>query len=346
MSSGLTGLITVIASPLNATGSFSIPEGWLVCDGRSYNKNSYLSLYKNLLKDGPNSTFDAVSNPLLYGGDADSFNVPNLNNRFMRGYKDGDATVQPGQYTQEEVNLSGLTAIPSNSQVTLSQNSSSYSSVTQSISANGEHNHMYAQGGGDGGQKLGTYAELDTQRQFFHTRVAIGSQLQGQGFPTHLRDFRQSGNAFTTCDLSYDHYSMWSVIQGGGSGYQLAIPNSNHNLSSLFGGQYSGQDMSQSSIREKTFTTMLVSSLWAAGGQSGRPYGHNSQEANTAFRHIHKYSITVDNNTGHQHDINSVSNEAHSHTHTVTTNPTVQNTGTGTELRPANTKMIFLIYAK
>ena len=44
--------------------------------------------------------------------------------------------------------------------------------------------------------------------------------------------------------------------------------------------------------------------------------------------------------------INSVSNEAHSHTHTVTTNPTVQNTGTGTELRPANTKMIFLIYAK
>ena len=50
--------------------------------------------------------------------------------------------------------MSGLTATPSNSQVTLSQNSSSYSSVTQSISANGEHNHMYAQGGGDGGQKL------------------------------------------------------------------------------------------------------------------------------------------------------------------------------------------------
>ena len=43
---------------------------------------------------GSNSTFDSVSNPLLYGGDADSFNVPNLNNRFMRGYKDGDATVQ------------------------------------------------------------------------------------------------------------------------------------------------------------------------------------------------------------------------------------------------------------
>ena len=101
--------------------------------------------------------------------------------------------------------------------------------------------------------------------------------------------------------------------------------------------------MSQSSIREKTFTTMSVTSLW---GSTGRPFGHNSQEANTAFRHIHKYSITVDNNTGHQHDINSVSNETHSHAHTVTINPTVQNTGTGTELRPANTKMIFLIYAK
>ena len=101
--------------------------------------------------------------------------------------------------------------------------------------------------------------------------------------------------------------------------------------------------MSQSSIREKTFTTMSVTSLW---GSTGRPFGHNSQEANTAFRHIHKYSITIDNNTGHQHDISSVSNETHSHAHTVTINPTVQNTGTGTELRPANTKMIFLIYAK
>ena len=224
---------------------------------------------------GLNSTFDAVSNPLLYGGDADSFNVPNLNNRFMRGYKDGDATVQPGQYTQEEVNLSGLTATPSNSQVTLSQNSSSYSSVTQSISANGEHNHTYAQSGGSGGQALSEYAELDFTRQFFHRRVAFSSQLQGQGFPVHLRDFRQSGNAFTTCDLSYDHYSMWSIIQGGSSGYQLSIPDSDHNLSYLFDGQYSGQDMSQSSIREKTFTTMLVTSIW---GSNGRPHGHNSQE--------------------------------------------------------------------
>ena len=94
---------------------------------------------------------------------------------------------------------------------------------------------MYAQGGGDGGQKLSEYAELDSQRQFFHTRVAFSSQLRGQG-PVHLRDFRQSGNAFTTCDLSYDHYSMWSIIQGGSSGYQLSIPDSNHNLSYLFGG--------------------------------------------------------------------------------------------------------------
>ena len=57
-----TGLIILTASPLNALGDFSIPEGWLLCDGRTYDKNEYLNLYLHLLKYGPNSTFDSINN--------------------------------------------------------------------------------------------------------------------------------------------------------------------------------------------------------------------------------------------------------------------------------------------
>ena len=76
-------------------------------------------------------------------------------------------------------------------------------------------------------------------------------------------------------DLSYDHYSMWSIIQGGNLApvvinYQFQILIIIY-ISGLFGGQYSGQDMSQSSIREKTFVSMLnpvygriqIKTLWS-----------------------------------------------------------------------------------
>ena len=52
-----TGLIILTASPLNALGSFSIPEGWLLCDGRTYDKNEYLNLYRHLLKNGGSKFF-------------------------------------------------------------------------------------------------------------------------------------------------------------------------------------------------------------------------------------------------------------------------------------------------
>lgn len=346
----LTGLISIVASPLSFnSGPFSIPEGWLICDGRSYLKSDYLNLYNHLLKDGPNSIYSPTNEP-LYGGDADNFNVPNLNNRFMRGWG-GSENLQPGQDIPEKVDITGISVDPEFTQLALSTNSAGYSPGNPQITSAGKHTHQYVKDGGSGGISLeSTGMEYFDSTGFFHTRPADSSQLLSADQTTHLRDDR-SGSVTDICSL-YDYtfagtndaefYSMWSIIQGGAQGYQLAIPKSNHNLSHLFGGQFAGQDMAQLSIRRRTFVSMK-NPIWQNSNQ--RVHNHNEYQSNTAIRHIHKYDIDVHYGGAHEHTVSSTT-QNHTHGHTVSDNPTVQSTGaSGQELRPANTKMVFLIYA-
>ena len=343
----LTGLITIVASPLSLnSGPFSIPEGWLICDGRSYPKSDYLNLYNHLLKDGPNSIYSPTNEP-LYGGDADNFNVPDLNNRFMRGWG-GSENLQPGQDIPEKVDITGISVNPEFTQLALSVNSAGYSPTNQSISSEGHHTHQYITDGGSGGTAL-TSATLNQYNSggFFHRRPAFGSQLQGKNRSVHLRDDR-SGAVGEICSLDNDveHYSMWSIIQGGSQGYELAIPSAS-NTFTYWQSKYrqidmAGQDTDGASIRSKTFVSMK-NPIWQNSNQ--RVHNHTEQQSNTAIRHIHKYSISVLNDGAHQHTTSS-SFQNHTHGHTVSDNPTVQSTGaSGQELRPANTKMVFLIYA-
>lgn len=341
----LTGLITIVASPLSLnSGPFSIPEGWLLCDGRSYLKSDYLNLYNHLLKDGPNSIYSPTNEP-LYGGDADNFNVPDLNNRFMRGWG-GSENLQPGQDIPEKVDITGISVDPEFTQLALTPNSRAYSPTSQSISSEGHHTHQYARDGGSGGISLESTGmeggHVNYSDGFFHTRPAASSQLQTGGRPAHLKDDR-SGVAQEICSLDNDveHYSMWSIIQGGSQGYQLAIPSDSNTLV-YWQGQFQQQDMAQLSIRRRTFVSMK-NPIWQNPNQ--RVHNHNEYQSNTAIRHIHKYTINVFSNGDHQHTVSS-SPQNHTHDHTISTTPTVQSTGaSGQELRPANTKMVFLIYA-
>jgi hypothetical protein len=311
MSSGPTGLISVIASPLNTSGYFEIPDGWLICDGRSHSKEEYLNLYNHLLYNGPNSIFNSSTNPLLYGGDSSNFNVPNLNNRFIRGFKTGSQNVHPGQYTQQEVNISAINSTINTAGLTLSNNDSQYSTVSQSISSAGEHNHMY----GTSNTWQTTQSELSDTQGFFHTR-ALELSDTGSGYVAHMQSFGTNGEP---CNLSYGFRRLWSIIQV--------------NRTSL---------IDPSKDRGKFYTTMHSSQIWA---QNGRAFGHSKEQANTNFRHNHQYSINVQTGGSHTHSVSAVSETIH-HKHSTSINPTFSTTGTGTELRPANTKMLYIIYAK
>jgi len=343
----LTGLITIVASPLSLnSGPFSIPEGWLLCDGRSYLKSDYLNLYNHLLKDGPNSVYSPTNEP-LYGGDADNFNVPDLNNRFMRGWG-GSENLQPGQDIPEKVDITGISVDPEFTQLALANNSVGYSPTSQSISSEGHHTHQYARDGGSGGISLESTGIDNTNHDnyadgFFHTRPADPGQLQTGGRPVHLRDDRSGVVSSPGCslDTAVEHYSMWSIIQGGSQGYELAIPSASNTLV-YWQGQFQQQDMANLSIRRRTFVSMK-NPIWQNSNQ--RVWNHNEYQSNTAIRHIHKYTINVFPDGVHQHTVSS-SPQNHTHDHTISTTPTVQSTGaSGQELRPANTKMVFLIYA-
>lgn len=54
-----------------AFAGFTLPAGWLWCDGASYKKSLYPKLYAAIER--------------IYGGDNDNFNVPDYGGRFLRG---------------------------------------------------------------------------------------------------------------------------------------------------------------------------------------------------------------------------------------------------------------------
>lgn len=333
-----TGLIILTASPLNALGDFSIPEGWLLCDGRTYDKNEYLNLYRHLLKNGPNSSFDSNSNPLLYGGDSNTFKVPDLTDKFLRGYRGGQSDLQPGKETKEQVNIDEVSSTV-NSTISFDSNNSPYQ-VTGLASQEGLHSHTYAH---ESPKLIDTKLGYNNDHGFFHRRGLTGNDHKGKSKTTHILvqdiyDIDYCGfyniSEFTGSppgeDLPWSHYSMWSIAQGN---YNLTVP--------------------EAADRQKQFSIMKMNADGKVFGSREWPHTYiddhpNSMElTNTNIRHIHKYSINISESGGHQHTLSEPVNETHSHTHTVSSfSDSVQSSIDGQELRPANTRMVYLIYAK
>lgn len=331
-----TGLIILTASPLNALGDFSIPEGWLLCDGRTYDKNEYLNLYRHLLKNGPNSSFDSNSNPLLYGGDSNTFKVPDLTDKFLRGYRDGQSDLQPGKETKEQVNIDGVTSAV-NSSISFGSNTLHYQ-VTGLASSEGLHSHTYAH---ESPKLLDTKLGDNNDHGFFHRRSNIGQDHAGISKTTHIllqgiQDINYCGFYDISddppgYDRSWSHYSMWSIAQGN---YNLTVPTQADRQR-----QFSIMRMDNNSGK------VFGSRRWPHSYIDDHP---NAIElTNTNIRHIHKYSINISESGGHQHTLSEPVNETHSHTHTVSSfSDSVQSSIDGQELRPANTRMVYLIYAK
>jgi microcystin-dependent protein len=64
----------------------NIPDGWLLCNGASLNKNIYLNLFNKI-----GYTYSSVNS-------GDFFNVPNYNGLFLRGYGSYDTNRKSADY--------------------------------------------------------------------------------------------------------------------------------------------------------------------------------------------------------------------------------------------------------
>lgn len=335
---GPIGIVKMYASTMidPSSGILSVPEAWLLCDGRSYKKSEYSALYKFLLRN-PSIPFDSITNPLIYGGDQDNFNVPNLANRFVRGWNpDATPSRVVGQDIQESVNLANITAQVSTSSLSFGSNQP-YSLTGVSIGAAGRHNHRYATSSGtDTGR-----AELGSTEGFFHRKAETEAQETGGNFITHVRPQDHGNTSGSPCNLHFGAERMWSVSQNLGN----SILEPNHRVEEneetwdyrpfrsekLFGDSNNGYPYT---IPDEYVTGGTgVTTRWRWG--------------NTNFRHNHKYNLVVNNAGGHTHSITMSSND--SHTHTLTTTPVISKVGNsqsaaGATIRPKNTKMVYIIY--
>jgi hypothetical protein len=84
-----TGVVMPVGTILAFAGpSSSIPEGWLLCDGKAYDKNQYIDLFNAI-----NVGWGTPS--------ADQFRVPDLRGMFLRGVN-GDAEIDPDRSARFE----------------------------------------------------------------------------------------------------------------------------------------------------------------------------------------------------------------------------------------------------
>lgn len=335
---GPIGIVKMYASTMidPSSGILSVPEAWLLCDGRSYEKSEYSALYKSLLRN-PSLPFDATNNPLIYGGDENNFNVPNLVNRFVRGWNPESTPARVvGQDVQESVKLDTIAAQVNLSSLSYGSNQP-YSLSGVSIGSAGRHNHRYATNNGtDTGR-----AELQETQGFFHKKQVSGSQEQGRNYITHVRPQDHGDTPGGPCNLHYGAERMWSVAQDFGN----SIIEPNHrieeNEESWDYRPFRSEDLFGSSNNGYPYS---IPGDYITGGTGVTT---RWRWGNTNFRHNHKYNLVVNNAGGHTHSITMSSND--SHTHTLTTTPVISKVGNsqsaaGATIRPKNTKMVYIIY--
>lgn len=330
--SGPVGLISMYAPTMvdSVTSNIEPPEGWLICDGRSYSRSDYSTLYRRLLKN-PALPFNATSNPLIYGGNADNFNVPNFINKFVTGWSTQEPAVEVGSQTRESVNLGNIDA-------SISTNLTYGNNVPYSISSSGvgyagRHNHRYATSSAtDTGR-----AELQRTQGFFHRKEFLGSKETGTNFWAHFTPYNHGGYTDgEPCNLSYKAEKMWAIAQQ--SGLELLEPLVRENNLS-----FNATDEYRAFRSQRLF------------GGTGYPYGIPGEYGqndlwkwtNRNFRHNHKYNLVTTTAGGHTHTIAMETRD--SHTHVVSTTPSLVKVGNssskvGGELRPANVKIVYIIY--
>jgi microcystin-dependent protein len=123
-------------------GTNSVPEGWLLCDGRPIKKEVYPDLFEAIKY----AWGGGYSGQIKVG----DFNLPDLRGRFLRGV-DGGIGNDPDAAGRFRPNIDGNAG----NQVGSTQPGSIIShehsvNLNGSVNSNGSHNHTFSIGQGDG----------------------------------------------------------------------------------------------------------------------------------------------------------------------------------------------------
>ncbi len=138
------GTILTFAGPASA-----VPDGYMLCDGASLNKNTYSALYAVI--------------GFAWGGNGNQFNLPDLRGNFLRGVSYGTGR-DPDASSRVLVYNGGNTGNNVGSYQTSQFGSHNHSATSGNA---GSHKHKFAFTNDDNGQNA-SVAEGDNDPNWFH----------------------------------------------------------------------------------------------------------------------------------------------------------------------------------
>jgi len=183
-----------IAAPPGAVMTFataSIPSGWLACNGAAVSRTTYAALYTAL---------GGAASPFGQGNGTSTFNVPDLEDEFVRG---ASGTRAVGSVQTDDIKSHTHTATSSSDSHTHTGTTSSDShSHTGTTASSGSHTHTVSGQRGGGWNSGGTLAF-----GAWDTPTADSAATSSSGAHTHT--FTTStdthSHTFTTSSDSHNH---------------------------------------------------------------------------------------------------------------------------------------------
>ena len=292
------------------------PTGFIEANGQSLNRNSFPALFSVL--------------GYTWGGSGDNFNVPDMNNRYLRG------TTVPGTVG---------TPVGSDS-VTLAQNQipSHSHDISHTHNVNHSHavGHSHAAGTSGSGGAHGHDASGSSTGGSHAHNTSIGA-----GTGTHNHSVSTSGN--TNSAGVHDHATIPSTMTNTNIAGLLLHTNgyfsnrgSFHSIPAYANAPGSGMAV----IGDVSTTTNSAgnhSHTTSANGNTNTTGGHShSVTVNTNESHSHTIGVSVADALGHFH---SVSVGASDLTNTSTINPSTDSISTNTTGNTGGTSSVSLLPA-
>jgi microcystin-dependent protein len=275
--------------------STTIPSGWLLCNGSSLNSYTYKELHAVISNNYGGDAF--VLGVTDQVGASASFNIPDFDGFVAKG-------VSSSPFAPSNISVEVQTSAHTHN---VTSNSSGAHAHTFSTPLSGEHTHTVnvANAGHSHG---GSYS--DGSMLHGHPSPAIGSNNVSA-------DHTHTINTFNMPDTPWSHSHSYNTnpvvgfLQSNGDPHAHSA-NTNLGSNTAPGHNISMSAFSVSHSHGSNFgsatSSIDHSHNVSSGSVTGDPSNHNhSITSNAAENAPHSHNITVSNDSGHAHDVESVS---------------------------------------
>jgi microcystin-dependent protein len=276
--------------------SISLPSGWLICDGSSYNSYDYRELHQIISNNYGGDAF--VLGVTDQVGASASFNVPDFSDHIPKGVS--SSPFSPSSFSAQSQSS------PHSHNVSSNSSGSHQHTITTSLS--GEHVHPLTVGNG-GHSHSGSFPAADMG----HGHNAINSNSTNPIDNDHSHTI----NTFNMPDVAWSHSHSYNTNPTSGFLQSNGIDHGHSANTNLGSNTAPGHTASvvaanvphthHSNFGPAT-SNMNHSHNTTSGPVTGDPSTHNHAiTSNSDETSAHSHGLSIGNDSVHSHDVSSVS---------------------------------------